>query len=99
LAFWTGPTDLNLVTQNGAEKVRASFPSSSLFHVLHVAPELGRGFLSEEDRPRGPQTAVISHKLWQERFGGDPQVLGRSFTADTYGRRIYTIVGVMPPQF
>jgi putative ABC transport system permease protein len=99
LAFWTGPTDFNLVTQDGSEKVRASFPSSSLFRVLRVEPQLGRGFLMEEDRPRGPQTVVISYKLWQERFGGDAQVLGRSLTVDTYGRRTYTIVGVMPPQF
>src|SRR5258708_6717668 len=96
MAFWTGPTDFNLVTQDGSEKVRASFQSSSLLHVLRVEPQPGRGFLPEEDRPRGPQTAVISHRLWQERFGGDPQVLGRSLTVDTYGRRTYTIGGVMP---
>jgi predicted permease len=99
MAFWTGPTDYNLATPNGSEKVRASYPSSSLFHVLRVEPQLGRGFLAEEDRPRGPLMAVISHKLWQERFGGDGQVLGRSLTVDTYGRRTYTIVGVMPPGF
>src|SRR5258708_31299576 len=99
MAFWTGPTDFNLVTEDGSEKVRASFPLSSLLHVLRVEPQLGRGFLPEEDLPRGPQTAVISHRLWQERFGGDPQVIGRSLTVDTYGRRTYTIVGVMPPSF
>ena len=99
MAFWTGPTDFNLVTQDGSEKVRASFPSSSLFRVLRLEPQLGRGFLAEEDRKEGPQTAVISHKLWQERFGGDPQVIGHSLTVDTYGRRTYTIVGVMPQGF
>ena len=99
MAFWTGPADFNLVTQDGWEKVRASFPSSSLFRVLRVEPQLGRGFLPEEDRPSGPQAAVISHRLWQERFGGDPHVLGRSLTIDTYGRRSYTIVGVMRPGF
>lgn len=99
LAFWTGPTEFNLVTQTGLEKVRASFPSSSLFHLLRVEPQLGRNFLAEEDRKQGPLMAVISHKLWQERFGGDPQALGRSLTLDTYGRRTYTIAGVMPPKF
>jgi putative ABC transport system permease protein len=99
MAFWTGPTDFNLVTQDGSEKVRATYPSSSLFRVLRVEPQLGRGFIAEEDQPRGPQTAVISHKLWQDHFGGDPQVLGRALTVDTYGRRTYTIVGVMPPGF
>src|SRR6188474_1175772 len=46
LAFWTGPTDFNLVTQNGSETVRASYPSSTLFSVLRVEPRLGRGFLT-----------------------------------------------------
>jgi putative ABC transport system permease protein len=99
IAFWTGPIDFNFVTQDGVEKVRASYPSSSLFRALRVAPQLGRGFLAEEDRPQGPQSAIISYKLWQQRFGGDPHTLGRSLTVDTYGRRTYTIVGVMPQGF
>jgi putative ABC transport system permease protein len=99
LAFWTGPSEFNLVTHDGSEKVLASYPSSSLFRMLRIAPQLGRGFLTEEDQKEGPQTAIISHQLWQERLGGDPHVLGRSLTVDTYGRRTYTIVGVMPPGF
>jgi len=99
IAFWTGPTDFNLVTQDGVEKVRASYPSSSLFRALPVAPQLGRGFLAEEDRPQGPRSAIISYKLWQQRFGGDPHALGSSLTVDTYGRRTYTVIGVMPQGF
>src|SRR5579883_1483990 len=99
IAFWTGPTDFNLLTQAGVAKVRASYPSASLFRILGVAPQLGRPFLAEEDRPGGPKNAIISHKLWQERFGNDPFVVGRSLTVDTYGRRTYTIVGVMPQGF
>jgi putative ABC transport system permease protein len=99
MAFWTGPSDFNLVTKDGSEKVRASYASSSLFRVLRVEPQLGRGFLPEEDRENGPRVAVLSHQLWQGRFSGDPQVLGQSLTVDTYGRRTYTIVGVMPPGF
>jgi putative ABC transport system permease protein len=99
LAFGTGPFDFNLVTADGSEKARASYVSSSLFGVLRVEPHLGRAFVVEEDRKEGPPVAVISHRLWQERFGGDSQVLGRALTVDTYGRRAYTIVGVMPPAF
>jgi putative ABC transport system permease protein len=99
IAFWTGPIDFNLVTQDGVEKVRASYPSSSLFRALRVAPKLGRGFVAEEDSPQGPQSAIISYKLWQQRFGGDPHALGSSLTVDTYGRRTYTIIGVMPQGF
>jgi len=99
MSFWTGPNDFNLVTMDGSEKVRQSYASSSLFRVLRVEPQFGRGFLTEEDSAKGPQVAVISHRLWRERFGGDPQVVGRALTVDTYGRRTYTIVGVMPPGF
>src|SRR5262249_23742125 len=99
MAFWTGPMDFNLVTKDASQKVRASYASSSLFHLLRVDPQMGRGFLSEEDQQHGPQSALISHKLWQEYFSADPQVLGRSLTLDTYGRRTYTIVGVMPQGF
>jgi predicted permease len=99
MAFWTGPADLNLLTGDGSEKIRASYPSANLFQLLRMVPQLGRAFLPEEDRPRGPQSAIISHRLWRERFGGDPQVLGQPLTIDTYGRRTYTVVGVMPPAF
>jgi putative ABC transport system permease protein len=99
LAFWTGPSDFNLVTQGGSEKLRASYVSSSLFRVLRVQPQLGRGFLAEDDKREGPRTAVISHRFWQTHLEGDPQVLGRALTFDTYGRRTYTIVGVMPAGF
>ncbi|MCI0535736.1 MAG: ABC transporter permease, partial [Verrucomicrobiales bacterium] len=99
MAFWTGPFDFNFVIQDGSEKVRASYTSSSLFRALRVEPRLGRGFLPEEDRPEGPQVAVLSHKLWLQRFNGDPNVIGRSLTVDTYGRRTYSVVGVMPERF
>src|SRR6185503_18422143 len=97
LAFWTGPSAFNLVLKDGPEKVRESYVSSSLFRVLRIDPQLGRGFLPEEDQEKGPKVAVLSNKLWRERFGADPQVLGQSLTVDTYGRRTYSIVGVMPP--
>jgi putative ABC transport system permease protein len=99
MAFWAGPSDFNLVTQAGSEKVRASYASSSLFRVLRVQPQLGRGFVTEEDKREGPRTAVISHQFWQTYFDGDRQVLGRTLTLDSYGRRTYTIAGVMPAGF
>ena len=60
---------------------------------------VGRGFLPAEDGPQGPTVAVISHQMWQQRFGGDPAVLDQTLTADTFGKRTYTIVGVMPAGF
>lgn len=99
MGSWTGPSDFNLVTKDGPVKVRESYGSSSMFLLLRVKPQMGRAFLPEDDLQNGPKVAVLSDKLWRERFGGDPEVIGKSLTVDTYGRRDYTIVGVMPPRF
>ena len=99
ISFWTGPSDFNWLAENSTEKVRTTFASSSLFQALRIKPMLGRGFLPEDDRPNGPQVAVISSKLWHDRFDSDPAAPGQSLTVDSWGRRTYTVVGVMPPGF
>src|SRR5690349_5037489 len=102
MGFWAGfpgSTEFNIVGAQGIEKVAGIYASSSLFSVLGVQPLLGRAFLPEENNWQGSRVALISHALWQSRFGGDPHVLGRTVTVDSYGRRDYTIVGVMPPGF
>jgi putative ABC transport system permease protein len=99
LAFWTGPTEFNLVNTDGVEKVRAAYVSSDLFPVLRVEPLLGRVLQPEEDQREGNRAAVICYAFWQRRFGGDPDAIGRTLTMDTFGRRDYTIVGVLPPGF
>jgi hypothetical protein len=62
-----------------AERAPGSVVSANYFDALGVRPFLGRGFLAEEDfgRDAHPVT-VISHQLWRERFGSDPNVIGRS---------------------
>jgi putative ABC transport system permease protein len=57
---------------------------------------LGRGFLAEEDRPQVPRVAILSHALWQRRFGGDPETVGRPIMLSG---EPHTVVGVMPPNF
>ncbi|HEV2247628.1 MAG TPA: ABC transporter permease, partial [Terriglobia bacterium] len=102
MAFWAGfpgSTEFNLVSAQGTEKVAGIYASSALFSVLGVKPLMGRTFLSEEDRYEGNRVALLSHELWQRRFGADPNILGRPLTVDSYGRRDYTIVGVMPRGF
>jgi len=96
---WQGSSDFNLVLRDGTAKVQASYASASLFTTLGTPPMLGRSFWPEEDRKEGPRVAVLSHGLWQRHFGGDSNVLGGTLTVDTYGRRDYTVVGVMPPDF
>jgi putative ABC transport system permease protein len=78
-----------------AERVQGLRVSSSTFRVLGVEPELGRTFTPEEDAP-GHAVAVISHALWQRRFGGRPDIIG--LTTRINGTS-YQIVGVMPARF
>lgn len=99
IGCWTSVDNFNLVTAEGTERVRAAYVSANLFSILRVNPALGRGFLPEDDAEQGPQVAVLSHRFWLERCNADPAVLGRPLTVDTYGRRTYTIVGVMPAGF
>jgi putative ABC transport system permease protein len=69
--------------------------SASVFPILGVQAAHGRTFLESEDQP-GQNVAVLSHGLWQRRYGGDPNAVGRTMTLD---RRPYTIVGIMPASF
>ena len=77
------------------ERVTANRSSSDLFRVLSVQPALGRSFTAEEELPGHP-VAVVSYALWQRRFGGSRDVLGRTIDLD---REPYTIIGVMPQSF
>jgi putative ABC transport system permease protein len=70
--------------------------SASFFSVLGIAPAVGRGFSVEEDRPGGDRLVVLGHKLWRERFGGLPNVVGQSIRLD---REPFTVIGVMPRGF
>jgi putative ABC transport system permease protein len=66
-----------------------------LFPLLGAQPELGRGFVQSEEAA-GTHVVVISHTLWQTRFGGDRGILGRTITLD---RKPYTVIGVSPAGF
>jgi putative ABC transport system permease protein len=96
---WEGVEDFNLVLKDSTTKVRATYASASLFTALGTKPFLGRTLLPDEDQKEGNRVAVLSHGLWQRHFSGDSNVIGRTLTLDTYGRRDYTIVGVMPAGF
>jgi putative ABC transport system permease protein len=73
--------------------------SGSMFDALGIRPILGRLLTSADDQLEGGPdglVSVISYRHWQQRFGGSPDVLGRSISLD---RRHYSIVGVTPPEF
>jgi putative ABC transport system permease protein len=89
-------SSFNLTGAGEPERIAGTFASASLFPLLDVQPALGRGFLTEEDRPEHDRVVILSHGLWRRRFAGDPTIIGRSVTLD--GQR-HTIVGVAPAGF
>ncbi|HSB12434.1 MAG TPA: ABC transporter permease [Blastocatellia bacterium] len=87
---------VNLTGMAEPERIRAARVSAGLFQLLGVQPEAGRLFLNDEDQPGHPRVVVISNHLWKGRFGGDPEVVGRSITLNNQD---YEVVGVMPAEF
>jgi predicted permease len=78
------------------ERVEALLVTDGTLGVLGVEPFLGRRFTAEDDSPRSPERAILTHAYWQRKFSGDPQVVGRHVTVDGRAREI---VGVLPPRF
>src|SRR5262245_44961459 len=94
--------DAMTLSNNGsAERVRVANVTPSLFPVLGVAPVLGSHFkesdtVTPDYENTGGTTVILSHGFWQERYGGAPDVLGKTLTLKNKLRRI---VGVMPAGF
>jgi putative ABC transport system permease protein len=95
MAAWRGG-NVNLASGDEVERVAGSRVSAEFFPLLGVRAQLGRGFFAEEFRPGADKVVILSHKLWQERFGEDPAVIGRTLKLDDQS---HTVVGVMPQSF
>ncbi|HEY4425482.1 MAG TPA: ABC transporter permease [Pyrinomonadaceae bacterium] len=80
---------------NEPERLLGAMVSYDYFNVLGVKPELGRAFTPDEDKPGAAPVVLISHALWQRRYAGDPNIIGREI--DLGGKT--TVVGVMPAGF
>jgi putative ABC transport system permease protein len=89
-------TSGTLIWDDGPERVLGASVSWDLFALLKVSPEVGGGFVADQDRPGGENVIVLSHGLWQRRFGGDRSVVGRTITMS--GTPL-TVLGVMPADF
>jgi putative ABC transport system permease protein len=86
----------NLTGDGQPEHITGIRVSTDFFRVLGVPPALGRDFNEEEERPGGPNVAIISNALWRQRFGGDPSTIGRVISLSGTP---YNVVGVMPAGF
>ncbi|HVF58071.1 MAG TPA: ABC transporter permease [Pyrinomonadaceae bacterium] len=88
--------DFNLTGGDAPEQVRGNFVTTNMFTTLGVQPILGRDFLAEESQAGKENVVILSHGLWQRRFGAARDIIGRDIGVNG---RPYTVVGVMPQGF
>jgi putative ABC transport system permease protein len=88
--------DMTLTGAGRPEQIVSGAVTADFFPLLGIQPALGRNFTREEDTPNGPKAAILGHGLWQSRFGGDANVLGRTITLN---QQSYTVVGILPARF
>ena len=91
--------DLTLTGSGEPFRMSGAIVSPDLFPLLGVSAQVGRTFVPEEDTPpgvKGNHAVLLSHRVWQQRFGSDPGVIGRVLMLNA---RSFTVVGVMPADF
>jgi predicted permease len=92
LALYT-QQDVELAQDDNPERLTALGITSGFFELLGVQPLLGREFQREDELPSQNAGIILSHRLWQQRFNGDPGIVGKPLTLSG---RLFTIIGVMP---
>ncbi len=95
IAAFTG-SSFNLTVEGGPERVQGASVSASLFPLLRVQPVLGRSFRPEEDQPGRDNVVLLSHGVWQRRFGSDPSLIGKTLTLSG---KVYSVIGILPRDF
>jgi len=90
------PGWMNLTSGDEPERVFMRRVNAGFLSMIGTEPALGREFLPEEDQPGAPRVAMLSHHLWQRRFGGDRALIGRPIVLD---HNSYTVVGILPANF
>jgi len=92
----TRSTGLSLTGAGDPELLTARMATAGLFSLLGVEAREGRTFLPEEDKAGSAPVVLLTYGLWQRRFGGSREIIGKPITLDS---RPYTVVGVLPPGF
>ena len=93
-AFRTGV--LNFTGTEIPEQIHSAQVSSAYFRLFGAKPMLGRAFTAQEDVPNGPKVVVLGYGFWRRRFGGDPQIAGKTIRL---GGDPYEVTGVIAPDF
>ena len=88
--------EFNLTRQGDPVRLTATMVSAELFSILQMRPELGRTFYPGEDRAGQDNLVILTHALWEKRFGRDETIIGRSIELEGVSRQV---IGVMPADF
>ena len=91
-SWWTA----NLTGVGAPERIQGMVVTANFFDALGVNPIMGRTFTEEENQPGKNAVVILTHNAWQRRFGGDPNILGKTITLDSTAS---TVIGVMPEKF
>ena len=92
-------TSFVLTGDGEPEEVVGSVVGEQHADVFGVAPAMGRAFALDDSQPGAEPVAILSHELWERRFGGDPDILGRVLSLGGEGQGTRTVVGVWPPDY
>jgi putative ABC transport system permease protein len=93
-AFYAGP--FNLTGGRDPERLPTVIVSSGFFDTLGTPPLIGRGFVRQDEEWGSHRVAIVTHGLWQRRFGGDPNLVGQSIALNG---QPYVVVGILPKEF
>jgi predicted permease len=96
VATYSTDLEVSLTGQGEAARLVSEGVSANLFSLLGAKASLGRTFRAGEDRPARDGLVILSHALWRNKFGGDPNIIGRPIAIDGVAREV---IGVMPPEF
>jgi putative ABC transport system permease protein len=96
MTLFSWPSDMNLSAGGQPEHILALPTAANFFSLLGVKPMFGRTWTDGEDQPGKDDVVILSYALWNSRYAGDPQAVGRQLELNS---RKYTIVGVMPESF
>ncbi|HKP13958.1 MAG TPA: ABC transporter permease, partial [Blastocatellia bacterium] len=88
--------EVTAVADDSAEVVMGQAVTGGYYAGLGVQPILGRGIVDEDDQPGAAPVVVLSHQFWQERFGGDPAIVGQPIKLNNLA---FVVIGVTPPAF
>src|SRR5262245_54925726 len=90
------PYELERRIEGASRRIPTSLVTKGYFEILGVPARYGRTFVDAEYEADGPRSLVLSYALWQREYDGDPGIIGKAERLDD---QLYTIIGVMPPEF